>query len=108
MCDGRFDPRSCARLGITKFMEQGGLVKLQTVRDAKGNLENVYVKVCLYWHLFYILLIVYPRLTAKTSFGMAVKSWESFSVNCKYARAWRMDLVRGHSIRTLRRHPRNG
>ncbi|KAF8554646.1 hypothetical protein OG21DRAFT_1412103 [Imleria badia] len=34
-----------ARLGITKFMEQGGLVKLQTVRDAQGNLEDAYVKV---------------------------------------------------------------
>lgn len=29
-------------------MEQEGLVKLQTVRDAKGNLENAYVKVCLH------------------------------------------------------------
>ena len=30
-------------------MEQGGLVKLERVLDAQGNLENVYVKVCLYW-----------------------------------------------------------
>lgn len=36
----------CARLGITKFMEQAGLVKLEIVRDAGGNLENAYVKVC--------------------------------------------------------------
>jgi len=34
-----------ARLGITKFMEQGGLVKLEKVRDAQGNLENAYIKV---------------------------------------------------------------
>lgn len=27
-------------------MEQGGLVKLETVRDAQGNLEDAYVKVC--------------------------------------------------------------
>ena len=30
-------------------MEQGGLVKLERVLDAQGNLENVYVKVCLHW-----------------------------------------------------------
>lgn len=29
-------------------MEKGGLVKLETVRDAQGNLEDAYVKVC-YW-----------------------------------------------------------
>ncbi|KAF8451160.1 peptidase family M49-domain-containing protein [Boletus edulis BED1] len=32
-----------ARLGITKFMEQEGLVKLETVRDGQGNLENAYI-----------------------------------------------------------------
>lgn len=33
-----------ARLGITKFMVQGGLVEIKTVRDANGNPENAYVK----------------------------------------------------------------
>ncbi|KAG9316989.1 peptidase family M49-domain-containing protein [Chiua virens] len=33
-----------ARLGITKFMVQRGLVDIQTVRDGKGTLENVYAK----------------------------------------------------------------
>ncbi|KAN0097951.1 Peptidase family M49 domain containing protein [Tylopilus felleus] len=34
-----------ARLGITKFMEQGGLVRLEIIRDAQGNFEDAYVKV---------------------------------------------------------------
>jgi len=33
-----------ARLGITKFMVEHGLVEIKTVRDANGNLENAYVK----------------------------------------------------------------
>lgn len=44
--DKRFDPQFYLRLGITKFMVQGGLVEIKTVRDANGNPENAYVKVC--------------------------------------------------------------
>ena len=29
-------------------MEERGLVNLQTVRDVQGNLEDAYVKVCIY------------------------------------------------------------
>lgn len=28
-------------------MEQGGLVRLEIIRDAQGNLEDAYVKVCI-------------------------------------------------------------
>lgn len=48
MWSGRVDSRWHARLGITKFMEERGLVNLQTVRDVQGNLEDAYVKVCIY------------------------------------------------------------
>ncbi|KAH0839490.1 peptidase family M49-domain-containing protein [Lanmaoa asiatica] len=51
-----------ARLGITKFMEQGGLAKIQTVHDANGNLENAYVKVCLHWPCFLRLLDCSPKV----------------------------------------------
>lgn len=35
-----------ARLGITQFLVNSGIARLEEVRDADGNLTNFYCRVC--------------------------------------------------------------
>lgn len=37
---------TCQRLGITQHLIRSGIARLEEVRDANGNLENLYVRVC--------------------------------------------------------------
>lgn len=105
------------RLGITQFLIEGGLARLEEVRDSDGKLENIYVRVSspalfifqkqesaidLYLE-FYV-----SRSTARRFYPKARMLWANFWSSSKYAKALRTVQVQRHIIRNWLRPYRAG